>query len=208
MSQEHTPDKNTHWWRWQCPLAEYFSPHICSIIILVWFFVFVRHTHVTCADIACERVCVCVTLQVPMQPTGLSGRPVNPSFLLTAKKRYAWRRHKHKQTCMRHCGLSVFRHFSWSHQHRHEINTLDWLKMSCSPVTFKSRWKCESIAGLSHRDISAVASHQEKWPAYDRSTSWYYLCVRLWGLAIMKGPYAAISGVLSEPKRTNGQRSD
>lgn len=33
-----------------------------------------------------------LTLQVPMQPTGLSGRPLSPSFLLMARKRYAWRR--------------------------------------------------------------------------------------------------------------------
>lgn len=31
------------------------------------------------------------TLQVPMQPTGLSGRPLKPSFLLMARKRYACR---------------------------------------------------------------------------------------------------------------------
>lgn len=35
-----------------------------------------------------------LTLQVPMQPTGLSGRPLSPSFLLMARKRYAWGRNK------------------------------------------------------------------------------------------------------------------
>lgn len=29
------------------------------------------------------------TLQVPMQPTGLAGLPLKPSFLLMARKRYA-----------------------------------------------------------------------------------------------------------------------
>lgn len=48
-----------------------------------------------CACYRYVHVCVGVfqmhsyTLQVPMQPTGLSGRPLNPSFLLMARKRYA-----------------------------------------------------------------------------------------------------------------------
>lgn len=42
---------------------------------------------------------VTYTLQVPMQPTGLSGRPLNPSFLLIARKRYACRKtHIHMLT--------------------------------------------------------------------------------------------------------------
>lgn len=43
----------------------------------------------------CTCVSVCAdsfTLQVPMQPTGLSGRPLNPSLLLMARKRYACRK--------------------------------------------------------------------------------------------------------------------
>lgn len=41
----------------------------------------------------CGYVCAYSnTLQVPMQPTGLSGRPLNPSFLLKARKRYACRK--------------------------------------------------------------------------------------------------------------------
>lgn len=46
---------------------------------------------------------VLYTLQVPMQPTGLSGRPLNPSFLLMAKKRYACREtHKHTYINSKH----------------------------------------------------------------------------------------------------------
>lgn len=102
-----------------------FSPYIFHYITGVLYY-----PHLSCADIVCTRLCVCVractsvthcvcyrsyslyTLQVPMQPTGLSGRPLNPSFLLTAKKRYACRQPKHKQTRMHHCLLSISRHFS------------------------------------------------------------------------------------------------
>lgn len=52
-----------------------------------------EHTYHVCT---CTAMYMCVgvfadTLQVPMQPTGLSGRPLNPSFLLMARKRYACR---------------------------------------------------------------------------------------------------------------------
>lgn len=46
------------------------------------------HVIVWVCGCGCFVLC---TLQVPMQPTGLSGRPLNPSFLLMAKKRYACR---------------------------------------------------------------------------------------------------------------------
>lgn len=208
MSQEHTPDKNTHWWRWQCPLAEYFSPHICSIIILVWFFVFVRHTHVTCADIACERVCVCVlpcrSQCSPLVSPGVQLIPVSYWQLRSGTP-------GDDTNTSRHACVTVGWVFSDT---SHDLISTDMrLKLLID-------WKCPAAQWHSRADESVSPSLDcptetflllrviKKNDQHMTGAPVYYLCVRLWGLAIIKGPCAAISGVLSEPKRTNGQRSD
>ncbi len=105
------------------------------------------HIQYVCACYRYVHVCVGVfqmysyTLQVPMQPTGLSGRPLNPSFLLMARKRYACRKthtnthtHTYSQTQHSHC--------TWSY---------------CQPFCCQRKLKSTSLSVHFPRDRISVA---------------------------------------------------
>lgn len=97
------------------------------------------HVYMTCAAgqhgvqiyvCACTGMYMCVsvfavtyTLQVPMQPTGLSGRPLNPSFLLMAKKRYACRKtHTHTHTHIDTLTNTLSVNTTFTNTHAHDLN--------------------------------------------------------------------------------------
>lgn len=59
-----------------------------------------------------------------MQPTGLSGRPVNPSFLLTAKNRYACGQVECEQTATHHRSAFPYDHISSDMILNHDIKVV------------------------------------------------------------------------------------
>lgn len=102
----------------------------------------------------CVGVCRCVrayTLQVPMQPTGLSGRPLNPSFLLMARKRYACR---DTQTHT-HVHILTYRHLS--------LNTTFRLHRILQPIWFQRKLKAAFLYVLFPLHLLSIASSIKKY---------------------------------------------